>query len=115
VLSLHSSKITFSRVIKQCLWNGLDGPLHGRDLNLQNHASGSDRTLETLSRYIFRYSEAMQTPTHVRATAPQLYKYSSLASPEHLERLRVIIQEHELYLPNLELLGKSRPFRTSSS
>jgi hypothetical protein len=47
----------------------------------------------------------MTIPTPIRATAPRLYKYSSLASPEHLERLRVILQEHELYLPNLTQLN----------
>src|SRR5450755_3931619 len=45
----------------------------------------------------------IQTP--VTATASRLYKYSSLASAEHLERLRVVLQEHELYLPNLVQLN----------
>lgn len=47
----------------------------------------------------------MTLPTPIRATAPKLYKYSSLVSPHHLERLRVILQEHELYLPNLTQLN----------
>jgi hypothetical protein len=47
----------------------------------------------------------MMIPTPARATASRFYKYSSLASPEHLERLRVILQEHELYLPNLSQLN----------
>jgi len=44
-------------------------------------------------------------PLPPKATAPLFYKYSSLATPEHLERLRVIVQEHELYLPNLDQLN----------
>ena len=40
-----------------------------------------------------------------KATVPYFYKYSSLATPEHLNRLRVIIQEHELFLPNLDQLN----------
>ena len=47
----------------------------------------------------------MMIPTPARATASRFYKYSSLASAEHLERLRVIVQEHELYLPNLTQLN----------
>jgi hypothetical protein len=47
----------------------------------------------------------MNIPTINRATVPHLYKYSSLLKPEQLERLRVIIQEHELYLPNLAQLN----------
>jgi hypothetical protein len=47
----------------------------------------------------------MQIPIPVRATVPRLYKYSSLPSDKHLSRLRVIIQDHELYLPNLEQLA----------
>jgi hypothetical protein len=44
----------------------------------------------------------MSTPTPIKATGSHLYKYSS---PEHLERLKVIILEHELYLPNLAQLN----------
>ncbi len=44
-------------------------------------------------------------PLPPKATVPLFYKYSSLATPEHLERLRVIIQEHELYLPNVDQLN----------
>lgn len=40
-------------------------------------------------------------PLPPKATVPDFYKYSSLTTPEYLDRLRVIIQEHELYLPNL--------------
>jgi Protein of unknown function (DUF2971) len=40
-----------------------------------------------------------------KATVPLFYKYSSLATPEHFERLRIIIQEHELFLPNLDQLN----------
>ncbi|MGD1158419.1 MAG: DUF2971 domain-containing protein [Terriglobia bacterium] len=36
-------------------------------------------------------------PTPRKATGSHFYKYSS---PEHLERLKVIILEHELYFPN---------------
>ena len=45
-------------------------------------------------------------PLPLKATGPLFfYKYSSLATPEHMERLRIIIQEHELYLPNLDQLN----------
>lgn len=44
-------------------------------------------------------------PLPPKATVPHFYKYSSLATPEHLDRLRVIIQEHELFLPNLDQLN----------
>lgn len=44
-------------------------------------------------------------PLPPKATVPFFYKYSSLATPAHFERLRVIIQEHELYLPNLDQLN----------
>ena len=44
-------------------------------------------------------------PLPLKATVPLFYKYSSLATPEHMERLRIIIQEHELYLPNLDQLN----------
>lgn len=44
-------------------------------------------------------------PLPPKATAAFFYKYSSLASAEHLQRLRIIIQEHELYLPNLDQLN----------
>jgi hypothetical protein len=33
------------------------------------------------------------------------YKYSGLSTSEHLERLRVIVQEHEIYLPTLPQLN----------
>src|ERR1700691_586316 len=55
----------------------------------------------------------MQTPTPVRATVPQLYKYSSLARDEQLGWLGVIIREHELYLPNLEQLNDPADGRPS--
>src|SRR5713226_8336056 len=44
----------------------------------------------------------MTTPTPIKATGPHLYKYSSL---DHLERLQVIILQHELYLPSLSQLN----------
>src|SRR5260370_41948791 len=44
-------------------------------------------------------------PLPPKATVSLFHKYSSLATPEHLERLRVIVQEHELYLPNLDQLN----------
>lgn len=44
----------------------------------------------------------MAIPAPIRATCPWLYKYSS---HEHLEWLRVIILEHELYLPSLRELN----------
>lgn len=44
-------------------------------------------------------------PLPPKATAAFFYKYSSLASAENLQRLRIIIQEHELYLPNLDQLN----------
>src|SRR6266851_6912075 len=44
-------------------------------------------------------------PLPPKATVPLFYKYSSLATHEHLARLRVIIQDHELYLPNLTQLN----------
>ena len=44
-------------------------------------------------------------PLPPKAMVPFFYKYSSLATPDHLNRLRVIIQEHELYLPNLDQLN----------
>jgi hypothetical protein len=44
----------------------------------------------------------MPIPTPRKATCPLLYKYSSY---EHLERLRLIILGHELYLPNLKQLN----------
>ncbi len=44
-------------------------------------------------------------PLPPTATAPFFYKYSSLPTPEHMERLRVIVQEHELYLPSLPQLN----------
>jgi hypothetical protein len=52
-------------------------------------------------------------PTPVRAAVPRLYKYSSIPSDEHLARLRVIIQGHELYLPNLEQLNDPADGRPS--
>ena len=47
----------------------------------------------------------MTIPLPPKATVPYFYKYSSLATPEQLDRLRVIVQEHELYLPNLDQLN----------
>lgn len=44
-------------------------------------------------------------PLPPKADVPLFYKYSSLAMPIHLERLRTIVQEHELYLPNLDQLN----------
>jgi hypothetical protein len=44
-------------------------------------------------------------PLSPKATVPHFYKYSGLATPEHLDRLRVIIQDHELFLPNLDQLN----------
>jgi hypothetical protein len=44
-------------------------------------------------------------PLSPKATVLLFYKYSSLPTPEHVERLRVIIQEHELYLPSLDQLN----------
>jgi hypothetical protein len=44
----------------------------------------------------------MAIPKPSKATCPRLYKYSS---HEHLERLRVIILEHELYLPTVNQLN----------
>jgi hypothetical protein len=44
----------------------------------------------------------MTIPTPTKATGSHFYKYSS---PEHLERLRTIILEHELYLPSLDQLN----------
>ena len=43
--------------------------------------------------------ESAAIPLHPKATAPFFCKYSGLPTPEHLERLRVIVQEHEIYLP----------------
>lgn len=40
-----------------------------------------------------------------RATVPFLYRYASLSTPERLEWLRIIVQEHELYLPSLTQLN----------
>jgi hypothetical protein len=69
--------------------------------------------LELVSQVFPSYFGAMKIdasgvgaiPLPPKATVPLFYKYSSLATPEHLERLRVIIQEHELYLPNLDQLN----------
>jgi hypothetical protein len=47
----------------------------------------------------------MTIPNPTSATVSRLYKYSSLATPEHLERLRVIIQDREIYLPTLTQLN----------
>lgn len=44
----------------------------------------------------------MTTPIPTRSTSPHFYKY---ASPEHLDRLRIIILEYELYLPDLTQLN----------
>jgi hypothetical protein len=44
-----------------------------------------------------------QTPAQpTKATCPHFYKYSK---PEHLERLKVIILEHKLYIPSLPELN----------
>jgi hypothetical protein len=48
---------------------------------------------------------AAAIPLPPKATVPLFYKYSSLATPEHVERLRIIIQGNELYLPNLDHLN----------
>jgi hypothetical protein len=48
-------------------------------------------------------SAAIRLPP--KATATFFYKYSGLSTPEHLERLRVIVQEHEIYLPTLPQLN----------
>jgi Protein of unknown function (DUF2971) len=44
-------------------------------------------------------------PLPPKATVPLFYKYSSLATVEHLDRLRIIIKDHELFLPNLDQLN----------
>lgn len=44
-------------------------------------------------------------PLPPKATVPLFYRYSSLTTPELVERLRAIIQEHELYLPSLDQLN----------
>ena len=44
-------------------------------------------------------------PLPPKATVPLFYRYSSLTTPENVERLRAIIQEHELYLPSLDQLN----------
>lgn len=44
-------------------------------------------------------------PLSLKATVAFFYKYSSLATTQNLERLRVIIQEHELCLPSLDQLN----------
>jgi hypothetical protein len=44
----------------------------------------------------------MSTPIPIRATGCHFYKYSS---PERLDRLKVMILEHELYFPNLTQLN----------
>jgi len=46
--------------------------------------------------------ELMATPAPVPATGTHFYRY---ASPEHLERLKIIVLEHELYLPSLDQLN----------
>jgi len=50
-------------------------------------------------------STSKSIPLAPRATLPFFYKYSALANAEQIERLRVIIQNHELYLPSLEQLN----------
>src|SRR5437588_8750872 len=47
----------------------------------------------------------MTIPTPHRATVSHLYRYSTLSSPERLEWLRVILYQHELYIPNLTELN----------
>jgi len=49
--------------------------------------------------------ESAAIPLPPKATATFFYKYSGLSTPEHLERLRVIVQEHEIYLPTLPQLN----------
>lgn len=44
----------------------------------------------------------MTIPTPTKATGSHFYKYSS---PEHLDRLRVVILEHKLYFPNWRQLN----------
>jgi len=44
----------------------------------------------------------MSVPTPIRATGSHFYRYSS---PDHLDWLKVIILEHELYLPSLSELN----------
>jgi hypothetical protein len=44
----------------------------------------------------------MKIPKPTKATGSHFYKY---ASPDHLERLKVTILKHELYLPNLTQLN----------
>jgi hypothetical protein len=46
--------------------------------------------------------DCMSIPMPPRATSSHFYKYSS---PDHLERLKTILLEHELYLPNLTQLN----------
>jgi len=60
-------------------------------------------TMTTSSKPTMESTGAIPLPP--KAIVPFFYKYSSLASPEHMERLRIIIQEHELYLPNLDQLN----------
>lgn len=47
----------------------------------------------------------MTIPKPRRATVPYLYRYSSLSSAERLEWLRIILQKHELYIPDLAELN----------
>jgi hypothetical protein len=49
--------------------------------------------------------ESAAIPLPPKATATFFYKYSGSSTPEHLERLRVIVQEHEIYLPTLPQLN----------
>ena len=49
--------------------------------------------------------ESAAIPLPPKATATFFYKYSGLSTSEHLERLRVIAQEHEIYLPTLPQLN----------
>jgi len=46
--------------------------------------------------------ELMATPAPVPATGTHFYRYGS---PEHLERLKIIVLEHELYIPSLDQLN----------
>lgn len=59
--------------------------------------------MTTLTKSTVKGEAAIPLPP--KASIPLFYKYSSLTKPEHLERLRATIQEHELYLPNLDQLN----------
>jgi len=50
-------------------------------------------------------ADSAAIPLPPKSTVPFFYKYSSLATSQNLERLRIIIQDHELYLPSLDQLN----------